>query len=80
MEDFTPSSNPNNIDPDFVEGSFKEVTATETFAKEAGAVEITPTSYYTLAKQKNIETKDAKLILEKNGGDFAAAYSELKGI
>ncbi|MFA5150585.1 MAG: hypothetical protein WC433_06725 [Candidatus Omnitrophota bacterium] len=37
MEDFTPSSNPNNIDPDFVEGSFKEVTAAETFAKEAGA-------------------------------------------
>jgi hypothetical protein len=37
MEDFTPSSNPNNIDPDFVEGSFNEVTAAETFAKEAGA-------------------------------------------
>jgi hypothetical protein len=37
MEDFTPSSNPNNIDPDFVEGSFKEVSATETFAQEVGA-------------------------------------------
>jgi len=64
-------------EPDPIEGQF---SASELFAKEAGAVEITPTSYYTLAKQKNIETKDAKLILEKNGGDFAAAYSELKGI
>ena len=57
-------------------------TATELFQQETGAQEhkVTATEYYTLAKQKNIEIKDAKLILEKHAGDFVAAYSELKGI
>ena len=41
---------------------------------------ITPTVYYTLAKQKNFSTADAKQLLEKHGGDFAAAYAELKTI
>ena len=52
----------------------------EGLQKETLKHAVTSEEYYTLAKQKNIETKDAKLILEKHAGDFVAAYSELKGI
>jgi hypothetical protein len=65
MEDFTPSSNPNNIDPDFVEGSFKEVSATEAFAKEAGAETGELLKYLdakvvkTVAKIRGLTSEDA---------------------
>lgn len=78
MEDFADHT-------DIIDGEFKYESATEQIKQETGAVErepsdITPTVYYTLAKQKGVETKGAKEILDKNAGDFAAAYQELKGI
>ena len=69
MEDFQPE-----------EHDYVDVKATAVDQIKQEAADVTPTVYYTMAKQKNIETKDAKLILEKHGGDFAAAYQELKGI
>ena len=38
---------------------------------------VTPTMYYTRAKEKGLTTDDAKKILDRNGGDFEASYYEL---
>ena len=62
---------------EIIEAETKEVSDKQETLEPAN---ITPTVYYTMAKQKNFTTADAKQLLEKHGGDFASAYAELKTI
>lgn len=75
MEDFSDHepAEPANV----VEGHFTEALETEKKEASRAPEQITPTAYYTRAKDLGISTADAKKLLEHEGGDFDAAYPKL---